>query len=226
VPKPRITVYGLGAKGINLVKSPLHLDNDELVLGQNAEFFTEQGVAGIRMRSGFIAADATTLGDAQVNGGIGIPLPPPGDNGLSPIFVVKAQGSGYVASGSFTWDSSSTPDTAGAVLYDIVWAESLGLFVGVGGTLTGPAALVLTSPDGVTWTARTAADTSLWHGLAWSGSLLVAVASTGANQVMTSPDGTHGRRGPPPLSVDGKRSAGRLRSRSLSRSRPAAPVVA
>jgi hypothetical protein len=67
-----------------------------------------------------------------------------------------------------------------------VWAEALTLFVAVSS-----AGLVMTSPDGITWTQRTAAAANAWTGLVWSPALtlLVAVSSNGASQVMTSPDG-------------------------------------
>jgi hypothetical protein len=70
----------------------------------------------------------------------------------------------------------------------VVWAAALSLFVCV--TFSGE---VETSPDGLTWTSRTAAAANAWQGLVWApelgGGLLVAVAGSGTNRVMTSPDG-------------------------------------
>ena len=50
----------------------------------------------------------------------------------------------------------------------------------------------MTSPDGITWTVRTAAEANSWRAITWSSdlSLFVAVSSDGTNRVMTSPDGT------------------------------------
>ena len=51
---------------------------------------------------------------------------------------------------------------------------------------------VMTSPDGINWTNRTAPIDNGWHGITWAPELglLVAVAGTGTgNRVMTSPDG-------------------------------------
>jgi hypothetical protein len=52
---------------------------------------------------------------------------------------------------------------------------------------------VMTSPDGVIWTARTAAQANPWtsvtFGSTQSASLFVAVASRGMNRVMTSSNG-------------------------------------
>jgi hypothetical protein len=48
---------------------------------------------------------------------------------------------------------------------------------------------VMTSPDGITWTARTAAEASGWNSVTYGDGLFVAVANGGTNKVMTSPDG-------------------------------------
>jgi len=49
----------------------------------------------------------------------------------------------------------------------------------------------MTSPDGITWTNRTAAEANQWQAITWSEDLglFVAVAVSGTNRVMTSPDG-------------------------------------
>ena len=65
-----------------------------------------------------------------------------------------------------------------------------GLFVAVAGIGTGNR--VMTSPDGITWTARnTAANQDIrWTSVTYGNGLFVAVANTGSgNRVMTSPDG-------------------------------------
>ena len=64
-----------------------------------------------------------------------------------------------------------------------------GLFVAVSGAGTNR---VMTSPDGINWTARTlptGAANSAWHSVCYGDGLFVAVASSGTNRVMTSPDG-------------------------------------
>jgi hypothetical protein len=49
---------------------------------------------------------------------------------------------------------------------------------------------VMTSPDGITWTARTSANETLsWSGVTYGNSQFVAVGYSGTNMVMTSPDG-------------------------------------
>jgi hypothetical protein len=47
----------------------------------------------------------------------------------------------------------------------------------------------MTSPDGVTWTNRTAAEANSWRSVTYGNGLFVAVAFGGTNRVMTSPDG-------------------------------------
>ena len=48
---------------------------------------------------------------------------------------------------------------------------------------------VMTSPDGVTWTAQTATEASSWNSVTYANGLFVAVNSNGTHRVMTSPDG-------------------------------------
>ena len=43
----------------------------------------------------------------------------------------------------------------------------------------------MTSPDGITWTARTAAEANGWYSVTYGNGLFVAVAYTGTNRVMT-----------------------------------------
>ena len=48
---------------------------------------------------------------------------------------------------------------------------------------------VMTSPDGVTWTAQTAAEANGWDSVTFGNGVFVAVAQGGTHRVMTSPDG-------------------------------------
>ena len=67
-----------------------------------------------------------------------------------------------------------------------------GLFVAVASNGTHG---VMTSPDGITWTARTAAEANAWQSVCWAptansgNGYFVAVANSGTHRVMTSPDG-------------------------------------
>jgi tetrahydromethanopterin S-methyltransferase subunit F len=65
-----------------------------------------------------------------------------------------------------------------------------GLFVAVARTDYGSGVRVMTSPDGITWTARTSAADNSWWSVTYGNGLFVAVAVSGTgNRVMTSPDG-------------------------------------
>ncbi|MBI4137000.1 LysM peptidoglycan-binding domain-containing protein, partial [Candidatus Roizmanbacteria bacterium] len=70
----------------------------------------------------------------------------------------------------------------------VTWSPTLNLFVAVASTGTNR---VMTSPDGFTWTARSAAEANTWSGVTWSPelNLFVAVSAAGTNRVMTSPNG-------------------------------------
>ncbi len=48
---------------------------------------------------------------------------------------------------------------------------------------------VMTSADGITWTARSAAEANAWFSLTYGDGLFVAVSTNGTNRVMTSADG-------------------------------------
>jgi len=62
-----------------------------------------------------------------------------------------------------------------------------GLFVAVA-TTSNPVGII-TSPDGITWTARTVPQPNAWVGVTFGNGLFVAVATNGEKRIMTSPDG-------------------------------------
>jgi hypothetical protein len=66
--------YGLGSGGVNVVKSPLHLDDNELTKAQNAVPDNTSGLGSIRKRDGLVALNAVALSGA-VTGIVGLPLP-------------------------------------------------------------------------------------------------------------------------------------------------------
>jgi predicted RecA/RadA family phage recombinase len=93
--------------------------------------------------------------------------------------------SGGVSLGRSTIDSWTSRTSAA----DSNWSSITygnGLFVAVADSGTN---LVMTSSDGITWTARTAPGNT-WSSVTYGNGLFVAVAQSGtANRVMTSPDG-------------------------------------
>jgi hypothetical protein len=85
------------------------------------------------------------------------------------------------------WEARAAPNAN--FWYSVCWSAELGIFVAVSlGTNT---SRVMTSPNGINWTGRTASDNS-WFSVCWSPqlSLFVAVATGGTNRIMTSPNGT------------------------------------
>ena len=117
-------------------------------------------------------------------------------------YSVKLRAVNMVGDGAVSDAVSVTP----AVLDAVTWtarsgAEARpwnsvtygnGLFVAVGNGQAGDN-WVMTSPDGVTWTSRTAPPGSLapqtWGSVTYGNGVFVAVGSSGTFRVMTSPDG-------------------------------------
>ena len=83
----------------------------------------------------------------------------------------------------YTQDSYVNPNFT-----SITWSPELTLFCAVS---SGGTSRIMTSPDGITWTARTAPELNSWNSITWSPalSLFCAVAHSGTYRVMTSADG-------------------------------------
>lgn len=64
--EPRCEVWTTGLFGVNVVDSPLHLVDGELLQAQNAEPFTEEGEGGIRKRGGIAAFGSNPIGSPIV----------------------------------------------------------------------------------------------------------------------------------------------------------------
>lgn len=69
----KISVYNLGTMGVNVDKSPIHLDDGELTQAQNAIHDVAGLEGGVRKRPG-LARFNSTAGAGTVLGGIGVPL--------------------------------------------------------------------------------------------------------------------------------------------------------
>lgn len=72
----KLNVYNLGEKGVNVTKTPLHHEDGELASAQNAEFYAEAGLGGLRKRPGLLPLNGSALTGA-VAGVIGVPLAGP-----------------------------------------------------------------------------------------------------------------------------------------------------
>ncbi len=210
--KNNVSVYTLGQFGINRVKSPIHIQNGELLSAQNATVKLVQGQLALSKRDGMALintdAAAGTLGaiinvpisgfgnaavcttatdlDSATRRGVWSP-----DLGL--FVVVPRTGSAIPIATSpdgITWTERTNPATS--AWSDVCWSPSLSLFVTVGAG-SGGTDRVATSPNGITWTLRTAAANRDWQCVTWSPdlNLFVAGAQTGVAtaSIMTSPDG-------------------------------------
>ncbi len=81
------------------------------------------------------------------------------------------------------WNLRTTPNSNG--YWGVDWSPQLGLFAAV--SINGTGNRVMTSPDGITWTARTSASDTVWVAIKWVADLGLFVALS--NTCMTSPDG-------------------------------------
>lgn len=85
-----------------------------------------------------------------------------------------------------TWTNCVTPVIASGGWKGIVWSPTLSLFVVVGGNV----GAIMTSPDGIVWTARATPSVSAWTSVTWAPALLLLVAVSVSGNVMTSVNGT------------------------------------
>lgn len=104
-------------------------------------------------------------------------------------FVAVGNGNITYSTGTGSWTILNNATITGGNWISVEWSPELSMFVAV--SISGTAAM--TSPDGITWTARTASKESLLVlSLAWSPSLKLFVATgtnNGDRNAMTSPDG-------------------------------------
>jgi len=92
----------------------------------------------------------------------------------------------YSSNGT-SWSNSSISGVVDSGWYSVCWSSELRLFVAV--AFDG-ADRVMTSPNGINWTARTAAAASQWYSVCWAPELSLFVAvSDSPTKVMTSSDG-------------------------------------
>lgn len=110
------------------------------------------------------------------------------DNGSSPtggdqIIIVDGTYAYIYYVSSAAWKQIDSPGTTTAS--GIAWNGSVFCVVG---QVSGTAAF--TSPDGITWTARTLPSASAWRAVAWNGSVFCAIADNiNGTTAATSPDG-------------------------------------
>jgi len=94
------------------------------------------------------------------------------------------------SAGAETAEAWTYRDSINGYWRGMCWSPELGLFCAV--STAGNGNRVMTSPDGINWTAQDAAAENNWRSICWSPELglFCAVSYTGTgNRVMTSPDG-------------------------------------
>lgn len=101
--EPGVDVDEIGVAGVNLVKSPLELDDNEVVLAQNAEPYRDRGVAGVRKRPAWRQLNVTSKSGALGSVGIDLAASGNGDD-LSGADGGSTYGAIYVwLDGATTW---------------------------------------------------------------------------------------------------------------------------
>lgn len=125
----KITCFGLGEKGVNLVKSPLHLEDGELTNAQNAEFFRNQGRGGIRKRSGLARFNQSALG--AIRRFLNVPLPAtPTTTLLASVEGAATETWVISTDGGTTWAEATSPPRS------FTYAKSTRVnYLGVGGRI-------------------------------------------------------------------------------------------
>lgn len=92
---------------------------------------------------------------------------------------------GYLQSSpdGITWTTQTSPAGFDQPS-DVIYANGQFVAVSSDGSYR-----VATSPDGMSWTRRSAAESNSWGAIAYGSGLYVAISWDGTNRVMTSPDG-------------------------------------
>lgn len=144
LPEP-ISVFGLGLGGVNLVKSPVHLDDNEVIQAQNAEPYRERGQTGIRKRPALRPVNSSALA-AAIQGVLPVEL---AQNGAG-----NTLGAGGSSGGGFNPDPG-TPGTP------IVTSGAQGLVLVARNTHPATKAWKYTVDGGTTWATTTALSTNI-----------------------------------------------------------------
>lgn len=83
----KLTVTHMGEAGVNVDKSPLELDDNELVRAQNANAYATEGRSAIRKRPGLIAFNTAVITEGSVLGGSDLPLRNTGTSGIRGLYI-------------------------------------------------------------------------------------------------------------------------------------------
>lgn len=131
VKEGKLSVFNLGEKGVNVVRSPIHLTDGELTQAQNAQFDQTGQEGGIRKRDGMAKVNAAALGaGASISGIMPVPLTDFSELTKAIILVAEDAGVSYwdaVASDLADILSAAAPDwPAGRQYADLPFAVQRG----------------------------------------------------------------------------------------------------
>lgn len=110
--KGPVSVFGLGVGGVQLTKSPLHMDDSEVIQAQNAEPYRDKGVSGVRKRPAYRPVNSSALAAIQGVMTVELAAAGSGENLTSDyqtqIHVATSAGPGYTrwkttTDGGATW---------------------------------------------------------------------------------------------------------------------------
>jgi hypothetical protein len=111
----KLDIYNIGKGGVNNTKSPLHLEDTELVSCQNAEPNLEGREGGLRKRGGFEVVNASALNSgASIHGLVNLPLLTTFTYTLFAQILdpSSATGTWYTSADGSTWTPVSVPQRA------------------------------------------------------------------------------------------------------------------
>lgn len=83
----KLTVTHMGLGGVNVDKSPLDLDDNELARAQNAISVEIVGKAALRKRPGLIAFNTDAITEGSVLGGSDLPLRNTSNSGIRALYI-------------------------------------------------------------------------------------------------------------------------------------------
>lgn len=82
-----LTVTHMGQAGVNVDKTPLELDDNELQRGQNSFSDVTIGKAALRKRPGLIAFNTDVVTEGSVLGGADLPVANASASGIRNLYV-------------------------------------------------------------------------------------------------------------------------------------------
>ena len=101
----KIAIYNLGQLGVDVVKSPVHIDDGAFTKAQNVQVDPSGGIGGIRKRDGMARLNSAALA-GSVTGMIGLPLQ--NQSLLTRWFYAPFDDHGGVATGAWRRSSNGT----------------------------------------------------------------------------------------------------------------------